>query len=631
MNPKSSLQSLIESAFPQNDGNSTSDSAVGFSPTTILETFVPGYGPIHKFLLVSFGLDVTVLVSLGVALYIGAKIFHSVRSAFYSIVATYYMSDVTVSNEDDIHTHVLQFLAHKYETVSSRHLKAETSRRSAWQFDNEEAEKEENAIDANGQRKWLNFSNQAAKTKPLFTPAMGFHEFWHNGTYFLLRRKEVPVFSEGGGGNGTAIKDKESLTLTCYGRSTEPIKNLLHDAKVHYHVGHNAKTIIKRPSPKDMRRYGGPRWREVAERPCRPMETVVLDEQRKLDVMDDINEYLKPSTARWHANRGIPYRRGYLFYGPPGTGKTSLTFALAGKFGLNIHVVSLLDSTLTEEELGMLFTNLPPRCIVLLEDIDTAGLIRAPTEDETKSSGENADENELNVANLAKALAKNNRLSDEEKKKGISLSGLLNIIDGVASHEGRVLVMTTNAPEKLDEALIRPGRVDYQVAFGSATQTQIKELFERMYTDDHPRAKAVISPLPTITTTPTARVHEPDHITTKQSVPTPPPTPITSQPHLEGNAATASQLLDSRSQNENEKLKEEKEPISSSELSSIATAFARKIPNQQFSPAEIQGYLLKRKSDPRRALREISAWVEDLVEQKKKGRSWKVETEEGDI
>jgi chaperone BCS1 len=59
-----------------------------------------------------------------------------------------------------------------------------------------------------------------------------------------------------------------------------------------------------------------------------------------------------------------------------------LTFALAVVFGLDIHVVSLLKATLTEEELGMLFTNLPARCIVLFEDIETAGLIREPSDDD---------------------------------------------------------------------------------------------------------------------------------------------------------------------------------------------------------------------------------------------------------
>jgi chaperone BCS1 len=81
----------------------------------------------------------------------------------------------------------------------------------------------------------------------------------------------------------------------------------------------------------------------------------------------------------------------------------------------------------------MLFTNLPARCIVLLEDIDTAGLIRDVGEEDqqpTGKEGENANQ-DWNVVNLTRALKKANQMSEEEKKKGISLSGLLNIIDGM--------------------------------------------------------------------------------------------------------------------------------------------------------------------------------------------------------
>ncbi|KAG4440603.1 hypothetical protein IFR05_003920 [Cadophora sp. M221] len=602
----------MESAFPQRDGNATGDPVAAFSPTTILETFVPGYGPIHKFLLYSFGFDVTVLVSLGVAFFLGARIFRSVWAFLYSLVSNNYMSEITVSSKDEIHSHLIAFLAHQYKINSSRRLMAETPSKSAWELDSEDTEKEENTRDAQGNIKWLNFSNQEAKSQPRFTPAIGSHNFWHKGTYFQLRRKEVSMFDEMGGG-AAAFKDKELLTLSCFGRSTEPIKKLIQHAKAHYHLGHNAKTVIKRPAPKDMRRFGGRgSWVKIAERPCRPMKTVVLDEQRKLDVLSDINEYLSPATARWYANRGIPYRRGYLFYGLPGTGKTSLTFALAGVFGLDIHVVSLLEPTLTEEELGMLFTNLPARCIVLLEDIDTAGLIREPSEEETSGgpAAGNPGENDWNVVNLTKALKKANQLSEEEKKKGISLSGLLNIIDGVASHEGRVLVMTTNHPEKLDEALIRPGRVDHQVAFGNATQTQIKELFERMYTNDLPRSKLIIS-------APSPSLSPPTSLSTSTSlsVSTPPATPVNSHPPLAGNAVTPNGLLKASGAKE----KEEKEIISESELGDIAEAFAREVPSYQFSPAEIQGFLLKRKTDPRKSLAEVRVWVQGMLEQKKKG------------
>ena len=354
------------------------------------------------------------------------------------------MAEISISSTDEIHAHLIAFLADQYKVKSARRLMAETPSKSAWELDSEDTTTPETTVDSEGNIKWLNFSNQEAKSQPRFTPAIGSHDFWHRGTYFRLRRREVAMFDELGGGPA-AFKDKEILTLSCFGRSTDPIKRLIQHAKEHFHLGQNAKTIIKRPVPKDMRRFGGRgSWVKIAERPCRPLKTVVLDEERKMDVLADINEYLNPATARWYANRGIPYRRGYLFYGSPGTGKTSLTFALAGVFGLDIHVVSLLEPTLTEEELGMLFTNLPARCIVLLEDIDTAGLVRSneadADEEPEKERGEkgregrgrNASDEGLNVASLTKALKKANEQSEEEKKKGISLSGLLNIIDGTS-------------------------------------------------------------------------------------------------------------------------------------------------------------------------------------------------------
>jgi chaperone BCS1 len=429
------LNSILDSAFPTESlGNKSVPSngqVGGFSPTTLLETFIPGYSHIHRIFLVNFGFDVTLMVSFGAALWVSARILRSAWTVLWSLIKGYLMAEITVSSKDEIHGHLIQFLAHQYKISSSRRLMAETPSKSAWELDSEDTESPETSVDANGNIKWLNFSNQEAKSQPRFTPAIGSHNFWFGGTFFQLRRKEVSILDEIGSGGAAAFKDKEMLTLSCFGRSTDPIKRLIQHAKEHYHLGHKAKTVIKRPAPKDMRRFGGRgSWVKIAERPCRPMKTVVLDEVRKMDVLADINEYLNPATARWYANRGIPYRRGYLFYGPPGTGKTSLTFALAGVFGLDIHVVSLLEPTLTEEELGMLFTNLPARCIVLLEDIDTAGLIRAEVPEEDGNAAEGEAKRDFNVGDLTKAFKKASQQSAEEAKKGISLSGLLNIIDG---------------------------------------------------------------------------------------------------------------------------------------------------------------------------------------------------------
>jgi chaperone BCS1 len=162
--------------------------------------------------------------------------------------------------------------------------------------------------------------------------------------------------------------------------------------------------------------------------------------------------------------------------------------------------------------------------------------------------------------------------------------------------------MTTNHPEKLDEALIRPGRVDHQVAFNNATQVQVKELFERMYTNDLPRTKLIISSSPSPPTK--------NEKSAVKDLPTPPSTPINSS----ANGSAINGVLKGGGK---EKVIEEE--LTAEELSDVAKKFADQVPDDMLSPAEIQGFLLKRKKDPRRALEEVGAWVEGMREVKRKG------------
>ena len=153
---------------------------------------------------------------------------------------------------------------------------------------------------------------------------------------------------------------------------------------------------------------------------------------------------------------------------------------------------------------------------MLVEDIDSAGLKHEGGENEEDNKSNNQlnnvsidqdddsdsdSDDDQGVKSKPKVKPKNNTsLNGGAIKPGfISLAGLLNVIDGAASQEvsvepvnmakkatltnpaqGRVLIMTTNHPEKLDAALIRPGRVDLRIGFTLATRPQIREIFMRM-------------------------------------------------------------------------------------------------------------------------------------------------------
>lgn len=431
------INSSVGNTFSRSEGSAKLTDMHFISPTTLFETVIPGYGPIHKLLLYRFGFDITILVSLGAMVWLTVRIGRSISATVYNLISANWMSEVSVSSNDEIFSHLIHFLAHLHQHQISRRLQVTTKTKSTWEMNEAADETSDTVVDSGGNIKWLNFSDQDAQSEPEFTPAVGHHNFWYNGTFFELNRRERTLFDNVGSGEAPTFAEEEIITIYCFGRSVDPIKVLLRVAKDYSCRHRERKTVIKRPAAKDMRRFNGPQcWTTIAERPCRPMDTIVLNNDSKMRILTDINEYLDRITRRWYSNRGIPYRRGYLLYGPPGTGKSSLSFALAGFFGLAIHVISLSDPTLTDQELSTLFLNLPVRCIVLLEDIDVAGLHRnIPESAGAKQKGELGTEDvAVDVIGFANALRKGVELSDQLQNKGITLSGLLNVIDGMSPY-----------------------------------------------------------------------------------------------------------------------------------------------------------------------------------------------------
>ncbi len=205
------------------------------------------------------------------------------------------------------------------------------------------------------------------------------------------------------------------------------------------------KTIVYTSRSTSWEKFGEPRRK-------RPIESVILDKGVKERIIADLLDFL--ASAKWYYDRGIPYRRGYLLHGPPGSGKSSFIQALAGTLDYNIAILNLSERGLTDDRLNHLLTIIPRRTLVLLEDADAAFSNRRIQTD-----------------------------ADGYRGANVTFSGLLNALDGVASAEERILFLTTNHADRLDSALVRPGRVDMTVRLGEATRWQTGTLWDRFYGD----------------------------------------------------------------------------------------------------------------------------------------------------
>lgn len=326
----------------------------------------------------------------------------------------------------------------------------------------------------------------------------------------------------------------------------------------------------------------------------RPMSTVVLDQQQKDAFINDMKDYLRRET--WYTDRGIPYRRGYLFHGPPGTGKTSLCFAAAGILRLTLYILSLSSKTLDDDHLMTLFSELPRQCIVLLEDVDSAGITHNRTKRSAKAfkrakqnaSGSDPDsdpvpENTDDASSAEKA-------SDGE---GITLSGLLNVMDGVAASEGRIVIMTTNHRDKLDEALTRNGRVDMEVLFGYTTRADIEQLFSSIYLPVEGTALRKLS----------ARASN-----NGQRKPT--------ANGLAQHKAGYQKANGYENGVHKKKASQDRFEVLRPRVAALVNEFASIVPSGELTAAEIQGYLLNHKNNPDTAVNGAEAWVQGMCEKK---------------
>ncbi|KAF6832593.1 hypothetical protein CMUS01_06879 [Colletotrichum musicola] len=555
------METMSSSASEEPMNNSQFHANQSPPQLAILDFFFPGFSVFSTAFQKYLGIDLNVYIPL-VILCGGATFAWRYFSDYvWEKIDAYLMSTVEVRTDDEIYNILMSWVASQRFAKNSRRFVVNTNLNSRswflWRWDHDDDDDDNNSGDM--------ATEHSPRKKPLaYTPSFGSHTFWYRGHLLLFKRSQNQQQA-----SYLVVSEREEINVSCFGRNPWILKELLQEARSEYLKKDSRKTMIYRGSTRAG--TAEPTWQRCMARTSRPFSTVILNEKTKKELVEDVADYLSPATRKWYSNRGIPWRRGYLLSGPPGTGKSSLSLALAGFFKMRIYIVSLNSISANEENLASLFAELPRRCVVLLEDIDTAGLTHTREESSlTDSSYSKEGSAEMVPGQITPGVAVNAAAPPSR----LSLSGLLNILDGVASQEGRVLIMTTNHIEKLDKALIRPGRVDMVVKFTMADEEIIGAIFRAIFAplegddEEEPQAKPVVEDTGT------------------------------------GSAELAEEEVNRTTETR-------------AHIDKLSKQFVIKIPAHEFSPAEIQGFLMKHKRSAEAAIAGADDWVVQTRKEKK--------------
>lgn len=336
--------------------------------------------------------------------------------------------------DEPLYTHVMRYISKQVKSLKSMRVSTANKTYAVWMLDEDDYGK------GKGKGRSLNRKDQEVKM-PDASIGLGWHKFDFNhndsvlNVFVLHQRVGQPV---GGGGFASFWT---SIVLFVEGSDTLPLLRICQEAEqAATEHKENRVTLWRFDSTRHF-------WTTLAQRLARSIDSIVMEDKAKASVLDDLKWFLQDETRTFYAKHGIPYHRCYLFHGTPGTGKTSFIYSLAGHIQRNLCFMQM-EKSMTDDSLRKAMSQLPSKAMVVLEDVDSLFT---------------------------------NHCEADHHLSSLSFSGFINCLDGLGAPEDVVIFLTSNHPERLDPAVMRPGRIDVKVKFKSPGKDVAAKYFLTFY------------------------------------------------------------------------------------------------------------------------------------------------------
>lgn len=295
-------------------------------------------------------------------------------------------------------------------------------------------------------------SDERRKGHSYLGTGYGFHWFIFNRKLFWMEKNKLD--------SAGSERQKEEYTFRCFGRSHEPFKKFV-------------TIFAEEPKQEGVRIYTmeDGEWRQGKIVSPRNINSVAMSKDKKNEVLDNIRHF--KNNKEWFSRASLPYKLTYILYGKPGSGKTSFIKAIASEFEMNLCVLNI--NAMTDSSLQKAISELPDNSILAIEDFDSSSA--------TKDRGIVADKRVLPNKVNENGEAPNKSESSDDTFSMLTLSGILNALDGIIPLENSIIFLTTNSIETVDPALYRKGRVDYLMEMNEITSDDILEFSKEMFPD----------------------------------------------------------------------------------------------------------------------------------------------------